>query len=492
MVAANGGDGLSHTEDGDDASTTSNTGGHLCWWGDDDDGCCDSDDRPWTCKDDAAAPVETTDTEAAEAAGAGAGASTIQPNITIRHQLGDSRAVVSIEGSVYRLRMRLPWTAGDHEQLECALATLPINEWGGAVQLVGWSLPRLMGSARFDVPSVSPNSLLELHLVHCDLPNLSMLNELRHLESLRITDCRVRDVPAREWKTCLANLTSLSTLCLEALELDNATLHSIATNIGHVTNRISIGPLYNPRQFFPSLPTVVQECRCHTLELFGGGRKDSNLVHVVNGLGRSMRLQSADNAGNKVRNMVVENFACSKGLFAKLIRRLHHHSSSEHGLRHFTFALPRDDASAASQPPTMHLLPVVALLQSDTHLRGLHLDPPVQVDTKWRTPLLRAVQRNTHLIELTGLALLESNDVKRCDPAAKTLPQQRGQRANEAQWREEIAFWLELNRCGRRALDLPIVRSNPALWPHVLQNVLEVSNDPNVVLYFLKAGSNYH
>jgi hypothetical protein len=399
--------------------------------------------------------------------------------------------VVSIDGSTNRRSgKRQPWTA--NRRLESALDKVPAD-CGAAMELVGWALPSLLAEpipsdsgrlAESSSPSSprSPSSLLDLHLVQCDLPDLSVLHHLVHLKSLRIADCNVRDVPAREWTTGLTHLTRLQTLRLEALELDNAELHAIASSIGHVTDRISIGPLYNPRQFFSSLRTVVQECRCQTLELFGGGPKDSNLIHVVNGLlGRSKR----PTKGSTINKLVVENFACSKALFGKLCRRLHHQSSTISGLRHFGVALARN--SSQNSAPAVDLLPVVALLQSNTNLKGLSIDPSVQVDSPWRIPLLRAVQRNTHLEELNGFVMPVSKDVTWGDTGA--APEQ--QASEETRWSDQLAFCLELNRCGRRALDLPAVRANPAMLPHVLRHVLKRSSDPNVVLYFLKA-SHHH
>jgi hypothetical protein len=473
--------GLLDQDRGGTDSSTGHNGTHVCWWsdGDDDDyDVCEGDDRPWNCSDAFAAPAQPSKFSLEVSPTAAKGGP--------RHQLVEPCAVVSIESPTHRLRRkRKTWTAHHdrHEHLVSALAALQLNECG-ALELVGWAIPRLEGTIGVGfLPTASSSSLssslLELHLVQCAMPDLSVLNELTQLEELRITDCHVRDVSAREWKTFLSTLTCLTTLRLEALELDNAALHSIASNIGHVTNRISIGPLYNLRQFFPSLRTIVQESRCRTLELYGGGPKDSNLIHVVNGLGRLKRQQrgisTGDASDNAVRTLVVENFACSQALFAKLCRRLHHHSSLENGwLRHFSFASARDGPSASSpHPPTVDLLPVMALLQSNTRLESLCLDPPIQVDTQWHAPLLRAVQRSTHLEELDGFVLVEPDDEKRG--------------ANEARWREQIDFCLELNRCGRRALDLPSVRSNWALWPHVLHHALDRSNDPNVVLYFLKA-----
>jgi hypothetical protein len=468
-------------KDRGEVSSAGHNGTHLCWWSgddDDDDDVCDGDDRPWSCHDAvASAPVQSSESSKEDTPDAVIGAQ--------NRKHVESCAVVSLVSTAPRLRRkRTSWTAHhDHQHLVSALATLQACKCGG-VELVGWVLPSLKDTIVLGIlPTASSlsSNLLELHLVQCAVPDLSVLKDLRHLETLRITDCNVRDVTAREWKTCLSTLTYLTTLRLEALELDNAALHSIASNVGHVITRISIGPLYNPRQFFPSLRTIVQESRCQTLELFGGGSKDSNLIHVVNGMGRLQGRQqhgisTGDASGNAVQTLVVENFACSKALFAKLCRRLHHHSSLENGgLRHFSFALAQDGPSASSSPhpPTVDLLPVVALLQSNTRLQSLCLDPPMKVDTQWHAPLLRAVQRNTHLEKLSGFVLREPDDERRG--------------AKEARWREQIDFCLKLNRCGRRALDLPSVHSNWALWPHVLHHALHRSNDPNVVLYFLKS-----
>jgi hypothetical protein len=471
-------------EDRGEASSAGHNGTHLCWWSDDDDDDdddyddCEGDDRPWNCSDAFKAPVQSSTSSMEATQGAP------------EHALVESCAVVSIENTTHRPRRKRASSGTSHhdrhQHLASALAKLQLNECG-ALELVGWALPSLQDAIGVGIlPAASASSsmssrLLELHLVQCDVTDLSVLKDLWQLTSLRITDCHVRDVSAREWKTCLSTLKYLTTLRLEALELNNAALHSIASNIGHVTHRISIGPLYNPRQFFPSLRTIVQESRCRTLELFGGGPKDSNLIHVVNGLGRLKRRQqrgisTGDASVNAVRTLVVENFACSKALFAKLCRRLHHHSSLENGwLRHFSFASAQDGPSASSSPhpPTTDLLPVVALLQSNTRLESLCLDPPIQVDTQWHAPLLRSVQRNTHLQKLDGFVLRELEDEKRG--------------AKEARWSEQIDFCLDLNRCGRRALDLPSVRSNWALWPHVLHYALHRSSDPNVGLYFLKA-----